>query len=150
MIDPKHDSLGAWAKRFYFASHAIVDSVLREYDLGSTQWYVLYQLATAGPTMQRDLARMLQIDRATLSGVVAALVRKGHVDQLPHADDQRQRVLQLTESGGTLWASLPDPISLVRDVAFSDADSQAVDAAREVMREATERLIEYQTKGNTP
>jgi DNA-binding MarR family transcriptional regulator len=40
------------------------------YDLGSTQWYVLYRLANDGPTMQRDLGRMLQIERATLSGIV--------------------------------------------------------------------------------
>jgi hypothetical protein len=45
-----------------------MDSVLRPYDLGSTQWYVLYQLANDGPTMQRDLVRMLQIERVTLSG----------------------------------------------------------------------------------
>jgi DNA-binding MarR family transcriptional regulator len=141
--------LGALAKRYYFASQAILESVLRPYDLGSTQWYVLYQLATEGPTMQRDLARMLQIDRATLSGVVAALVRKGHIDQLPTPDDQRQRILQLTESGSALWVSLPDPIALIRDVAFSDADTQAVDAARDVMRAATARLIDYQTQGNT-
>ena len=38
----------------------MMDSILRAYDLGRTQWYVLYQLVTHGPTMQRDLARILQ------------------------------------------------------------------------------------------
>jgi DNA-binding MarR family transcriptional regulator len=76
-------------------------------------------------------------------------VRKGHIDQSPTPDDQRQRILQLTESGTALWLSLPDPIALILDVAFSDADTQAVDAARDVMRAATERLLKYQTKGNT-
>jgi hypothetical protein len=64
----KHDSVGAWAKRLYFAARAVMDSVLRPYDLGSTQWYVLHQLMNEGPTMQRDLVRMLQIERVTLSG----------------------------------------------------------------------------------
>src|ERR1700691_5909911 len=41
----KHDSVGAWAKRLYFAARSVMDSVLRPYGLGSTQWYVLYQLA---------------------------------------------------------------------------------------------------------
>jgi Ca-activated chloride channel homolog len=31
----KHDSVGAWAKRLYFAARAVMDSVLRPYDLGS-------------------------------------------------------------------------------------------------------------------
>jgi DNA-binding MarR family transcriptional regulator len=75
IADPAHGSVGAWAKRYYFAVRAAMESVLRPYDLGSTQWYVLYQLANDGPTMQRDLGRMLQVERATLSGIVAALVR---------------------------------------------------------------------------
>ncbi|HVA06817.1 MAG TPA: MarR family transcriptional regulator [Acidimicrobiales bacterium] len=92
--DPRHSSAGAWAKRLYFASRAVMESVLRPYDIGSTQWYVLYQLANDGPTMQRDLGRMLQIERATLSGIVSTLVRKGLVEQTPDPADQRQRMLR--------------------------------------------------------
>ena len=69
--------MGAWAKSYYFAVRAMMESVLRPYDLGSTQYYVLYQLANGGPTMQRDLGPLLQIERATLSEIVATLVRKG-------------------------------------------------------------------------
>lgn len=143
-LDVSHDSVGAWAKRYYFASRALMESVLREHDLGSTQWYVLYQLANVGPTLQRDLAVMLQIDRATLSGVVAALVRKGHVDQLPDSHDQRQRLLQITESGQSLWDSLPDPIALITDVAFAGVDTDAMGVARGVLSDATARLVSYQ------
>jgi DNA-binding MarR family transcriptional regulator len=60
--------------------------------------------------MQRDLVRILQIERATLSGIVATLVRKGLVDQVSDSDDQRQRILRLTRAGVELWKSLPDPI----------------------------------------
>ena len=71
MTEDQHDSVGAWAKQYYFASRALIESVLREHDLGPTQWYVLYQLAREGPTMQRDLGRMLQVERATLSVIVS-------------------------------------------------------------------------------
>ena len=54
-----------------------MEAALRPYDLGGTQWYVLHQLAKKGPTMQRELLRMLQVERATLSVVVTTLVRKG-------------------------------------------------------------------------
>src|ERR1700748_3295927 len=114
----KHDSVGAWAKRLYFAARAMMDSVLRPYGLGSTQWYVLSQLANGGPTMQRDLVRMLQIERATLSGIVATLVRKGLIDQAADSDDQRQRMLRITRLGTRLWKKLPDPIDLILSVAF--------------------------------
>jgi DNA-binding MarR family transcriptional regulator len=93
-----------------------MESVLRPYDLGSTQWYVLYQLANDGPTMQRDLGHMLQIE--TLSGIVATLVRKGLVDQMPGSEDQRQRVLRITDAGMKLWEELPDPLAVIRAIVF--------------------------------
>jgi DNA-binding MarR family transcriptional regulator len=52
---------------------------------------------------------VLQIEWATLSGIVATLVRKGLIDQLPGSEDQRQRVLRLTGDGTRLCAQLPDP-----------------------------------------
>ncbi|MDE1178059.1 MAG: MarR family transcriptional regulator [Edaphobacter sp.] len=144
----KHDSVGAWAKRLYFASRAVMDSVLRPYDLGSTQWYVLYQLANEGPTMQRDLVRMLQIERATLSGVVATLVRKGLVDQAPDSDDQRQRMLRITRAGRKLWKELPDPIELILTAAFDGADPAELAIARRVLQVATQRLNQHILKGD--
>jgi DNA-binding MarR family transcriptional regulator len=144
----KHDSVGAWAKRLYFAARAMMDSILRPYDLGSTQWYVLSQLANEGPTMQRDLVRMLQIERATLSGVVATLVRKGLVDQTPDSEDQRQRMLRITRSGMKLWKSLPNPTELILAVAFDGDDPAELAIARRVLQAATQRLNEYIAGGN--
>lgn len=79
---------------------------------------VLYQLVNDGPTMQRDLSQLLRIERATLSGVVATLVRKGLVTQVPDAVDQRQRILSITAAGRKLWDDLPDPIALAQTVSF--------------------------------
>jgi MarR family transcriptional regulator, lower aerobic nicotinate degradation pathway regulator len=83
MEDQAQESVGVWAKRYYFAVRAAMEPVLRPYDLGTTQYYVLYQLANAGPARQRELVRMLQVERATLSVIVTTLVRKGLVDQMP-------------------------------------------------------------------
>jgi DNA-binding MarR family transcriptional regulator len=144
----KHDSVGAWAKRLYFAARSMMDSILRPYGLGSTQWYVLYQLANVGPTMQRDLARMLQIERATLSGIVTTLVRKGLVDQTADSEDQRQRMLRITRSGAKLWKELPDPTDLILAIAFDGADPTELAIARRVLQAATQRLNEHILGGN--
>ena len=144
----KHDSVGAWAKRLYFAARAMMDSILRPYGLGSTQWYVLHQLANEGPTMQRDLVRMLQIERATLSGIVATLVSKGLVDQTPDSEDQRQRMLRITRSGKKLWKELPDPTALILAIAFDGADPAELATARRVLQAATQRLNEHISGGN--
>jgi DNA-binding MarR family transcriptional regulator len=143
IADPAHGSVGA----YYFAVRAAMESVLRPYDLGSTQWYVLYQLANDGPTMQRDLGRMLQVERATLSGIVAALVRKGLVDQAPGPGDQRQRVLRITDAGARLWAELPDPLALIRALAFDGSDAAELATAVRVLQAATQRLNDHLATG---
>lgn len=141
-----HASLGAWAKRCYFAGRAVMDATLRPYDLGSTQWYVLWQLVNVGPTTQRDLGRLLSIERASLSGIVATLLRKDLVCQVTDSQDQRVRLLQLTETGRKLWSELPD-LTFIRDLAFAGLDADAVANAIMVLQTATERLERYSQKG---
>ena len=135
-----HDSVGAWAKHYYLASRALIESTLREHDLGPTQWYVLHRLVNVGPTLQRDLSQLLRIERATLSGVVATLVRKGLVTQTPDAVDQRQRVLAITDAGRILWADLPDPVALALAVSFEGADEADLAITRRVLQAATQRV----------
>jgi DNA-binding MarR family transcriptional regulator len=132
-------SVGAWTKRCYMAGRAVMDATLRPHDLGATQWYVLWTLANHGPTVQRDLGRRLELERATLSGVVATLVRKGLVAQVADGADQRQRRLSLTEAGATLWRGLPD-LSFIHDAAFGGLDGADLAVTVRVLRTATENL----------
>ncbi|MBB3262420.1 DNA-binding MarR family transcriptional regulator [Azospirillum sp. OGB3] len=116
-----------------------MDATLRPYDLGSTQWYVLWHLANFGPTVQRDLGRALELERATLSGIVTTLVRKTLVEQTSSGEDQRQRLLTLTVAGETLWRELPD-LSFIHDAAFGGIDEADLATTVRVLQLATERL----------
>jgi DNA-binding MarR family transcriptional regulator len=147
VTDSPHEPVGTWAKSYYFAVRAMMESILRPYGLGPTQYYVLYQLANDGPTMQRDLGRMLQIERPTLSGIVTTLVRKGLIAQLPGPEDQRQRVLQLTDAGMKLWEELPDPLALIRAIAFDGADAAELATAVRVLQSATQQLNDHLPAG---
>jgi DNA-binding MarR family transcriptional regulator len=147
VTDSPHEPVGAWAKSYYFAVRAMMESILRPYGLGPTQYYVLYKLANDGPTMQRDLGRLLQIERPTLSGIVTTLVRKGLLAQLPGPEDQRQRVLQLTEAGMKLWEELPDPLARIRAIAFDGADAAELATAVRVLQAATQQLNDHLAAG---
>jgi MarR family transcriptional regulator, lower aerobic nicotinate degradation pathway regulator len=139
MSNPERTSLGALTKRCYFAGRAMMEHALRPHGLGATQWYVLYQLAEIGPTMQRELVRVLQIERATLSTIIGSLVGKGLVEQVPDAADQRQKLLRLTPIGERLWADLPD-LRFIHDAAFADISEAEIEITARVLRTATERL----------
>jgi DNA-binding MarR family transcriptional regulator len=125
-----------------------INLALRPYDLGSTQWYVLHQLVNEGPTMQRDLVRMLRIESATLSGIVTTLVRKGLVDQTPDSEDQRQRMLRITRSGKKLLkrvarSNRSHPGSRIRW-----RRSRGVGDSSSCVQAATQRLNEHISGGN--
>jgi len=137
------EAAGTWAKKYFLASRALMEVVLRPYDLGTTQWHVLYLLANDEPINQRDLTRTLEVERATLSAIISALVRKGLVEQLSDPDDQRQKVLRFTTAGRNLWATLPDPIGLIAAVAFDGVDAAEIAIVNRVLREATQRLNDY-------
>ena len=119
-----------------------MEAMLRPYGLGATQWYVLYHLAHNGPTQQRDLVRALQVERATLSGIVAVLVRKGLVEQVSDPRDQRQKLLRMTAAGARRWKALPD-LAAIHDVAFKGIEAADIAVAVRVLQTATERLEKF-------
>jgi DNA-binding MarR family transcriptional regulator len=149
ILDPADlDSAGVWAKKYFFASRALAEAALRPYDLGNTQYYVLTRLAAEGPLPQRDVTRELDVERATLSAVIGALVRKGLIEQQPDPGDQRQKQLSITPAGRELWQGIDDPIGLIASVAFTGVDSADIATTNRVLREATGRLTDYK-KGMT-
>lgn len=122
-----------------------MDDALRPHGIGATQWYILHQLARVGPTMQRDLVGSLQIERATVSIVVANLVRKGLIEQIPDTVDQRQKMLRLTAAGAELWDRLPD-LTFIRDIAFDGFSAADIETTIRVLKTATEQL-QQRSKG---
>ena len=124
-----------------------MEAALRPHELGATQWYVLHHLAHEGPTMQRDLLRMLQVERATLSVVVGELVRKGLVEQVLDQLDGRRKLLRMTGPGAALWDKLPNLETLIHKAAFDGIDDADIAVAVRVLRTATERLDALSLKG---
>jgi DNA-binding MarR family transcriptional regulator len=122
-----------------------METALRPYGLGAAQWYVLYHLTNEGPTMQRDLVQLLHIERATMSAILSALVRKGLIEQFSDNVDQRQKRLCMTAAGAKLWRKLPD-LSFIHKTAFGGMDEQDIAIAVRVLKTATERLDQLSQK----
>lgn len=123
-----------------------MEDALRVHGLGATQWYVLNQLATVGPTKQRDLVEKLQVERATLSAVVGTLAAKNLVEQVRDTVDLRQKLLRLTPAGETLWSELPD-LRFIHEAAFGSVSEADAAIVVRVLRTATERLVELSDGG---
>lgn len=96
--------------------------------------------------MQRDLVRLLQVERATLSGIVETLVNKALIEQVPDRVDQRQKLLRLTPAGKKYWKRLPDLAMPILSIAFEGLDENDLTITRKVLQTATERLNNYMSE----
>lgn len=135
------------AKQYVLASRMAMEAILRPFNLGGTQWWVLAQLASQDQLRQRDLAVALHVERATVSELVLTLVRKGLVEQGLDPADQRQKVLRLTDVGRRLWATMPDPLELLYEIAFHGMTDEDLTGVSGVLQAATQRLQAVRTEG---
>lgn len=68
------------------------------YELGDTQIWVLYALAT-GTQLTSELARRFNVTTPTITRMVDGLVERGYVERHPNVEDRRRIYLELTEAG---------------------------------------------------
>jgi DNA-binding MarR family transcriptional regulator len=77
-------------------------------------------------------------------------VRKSLVDQMPDPADQRQRMIRITDAGMKLWEELPDPLAVIRTIAFDGSDPSEMATALRVLQAATQRLNDHMAEHNKP
>jgi MarR family transcriptional regulator, lower aerobic nicotinate degradation pathway regulator len=130
------DYLSYRVKRLYLLISQRINDALKPHGLARSQWQVLTRVSRAGTLAQKDLHRAMQVEPATLTGIVDVLVAKGWIERVGCAEDKRCRTLQLSPEGVALVATVPDPYEIVetRMLAGVPAEDRArVEATLEVM-----------------
>ncbi|QBF32027.1 MarR family winged helix-turn-helix transcriptional regulator [Thalassococcus sp. S3] len=91
--------------------------------LTPTQFAAIARLYELGALSQNRLGRLTAMDSATIKGVVERLAGKGLVQSRADAEDQRLRIVALTDAG---------------KAAFLEAHDQALKARAETLQTLTE------------
>jgi len=74
----------------------------RAYNIGLTEWRLMWVLAIAPPITAQRASQIMGLDKAAVSRAVAALERRGLVQIEPDPSDSRQRIIELSETGSEL------------------------------------------------
>ena len=125
--------------------HAAVADLVRVYqfrdrdricchDISITQCYALETLAEHGPLRLGALAERLFLDKSTTSRVVAALVKKGYVEQAADAQDGRAIALSATRKGRGLCARITDDLVEQQKRLLEDLDPEVRTGVVRVVR----------------
>ena len=79
----------------------VMDDIMRPYGITRSQWSVLSALSRSGNSgmTQVDLARLLEIQKVTVGGLLERLEATGHIERRADASDGRARRVFITEQG---------------------------------------------------
>jgi DNA-binding MarR family transcriptional regulator len=89
----------------YLLKHALLQyeqlttAELAPLDISPREWAALNSLYQQHGRSQREVARLLGIDRTTMVALVDELQAKGWVKRLPQPDDRRKNNVSLTRTG---------------------------------------------------
>src|SRR3984957_15711419 len=86
-----------------FLIHGLIERRARQHDLSITQMRLLGVLRDRRPTMN-ELARLLDLDKSSVTGLIDRAKRRGLVERCPPAADRRAVLVRLTDQGRRLAA----------------------------------------------
>jgi DNA-binding MarR family transcriptional regulator len=109
------------------------DEKLRPFELTNGQFSLLMSLNRPEPPPMAPVARLLGMDRTTLTAALKPLQRRGMVDIAQDPHDRRSRILILTQSGRDaltravpVWQQTHDEIERELPQGGSDALRQSL------------------------
>ena len=79
----------------------LMDQMMRPFGITRSQWSVLSALSRGGNDgmMQVDLARLMDVGKVTVGGLVDRLEATGHIERRADAEDRRAKRVFITEQG---------------------------------------------------
>jgi DNA-binding MarR family transcriptional regulator len=140
MRSPYDGHLGHSIKRLYQLMGQYFNAILRPYGVASSQWYVLYAISQSPQLTQKELQAAMQVESATLTGMIDVLVHNGWVERKQSAADRRVKELRFTPTGRELWEKLPDPIIAIRTQMLSGISAEDEEMARKILDKAIQNF----------
>ena len=128
------DSVGFLLSRARAMLGKAIDAALTGTGITHAQAGVLLMLASGRYSTAADLVRDMYTDAASMARMLDRLQKRGLIERTPHADDRRQLHLQLTASGATLSARLPQILTDVLNTQFAGFSAEEVGFLKSLLR----------------
>jgi len=109
------------------------DAILEHYGFGRAHHRVVHFVGRHPHMTVGELLGILRITKQSLNRVLGQLVRQGFIIQHRGAQDRRQRLLELTESGRELERRLSEPQRERVAAAYRKAGAPAIEGFRKVL-----------------
>ncbi len=119
-------------KRLALLVQQNVDIWLKPYDLARSQYLVLFNLRDVEGLPAGELAAKLQVEPATMSGLIDTLEMKGLVKRTEQTGDKRRKYIRLTDAGRETVRTIPPPGPVMERALRSGIDADEVNTMKAV------------------
>jgi MarR family transcriptional regulator, transcriptional regulator for hemolysin len=133
------ESIGYQVNLTARATRALLDARLAERGVTFADWVVLVSLATRGDQIQRDLARLVDVEGPTMVRRLDQLEGAGLVARSPVPSDRRATRISLTAAGRRLYEQVQAAVKETDAELRAGLDPQDLATTERVLRRLTER-----------
>lgn len=95
----QQESFGRYISAIYRHLQILINNELGEYGIGSGQYHFFIQICNNEGISQKDLSKLIQIDKTTTAKAVKKLEEEGYIYREQDSIDKRYNNLYLTEKG---------------------------------------------------
>lgn len=120
---------------------AAFDEKMQELGLTASTWRVLVYLRRSDGISQADLARLLDVSRASLGQVIDRLEKSGHVVRVEHSVDRRVWLVHLTEKSLAMMPDLESRARKLHASSFGKIDPREYRQLSRILSELREILL---------
>lgn len=93
------ESFGRYISVIYRHLQILLNNRLNSYGVGSGQYIFISAIYKNPGVSQKDLTKLIKIDRATTAKALLKLEQNGYIDRIKDKDDKRYHKLYLTKRG---------------------------------------------------
>lgn len=137
------DSLTGLASVLSELTASLVEPVLQRHGLGFGAFDLLSAVHAAdGRESQTQIAARLGISPPSLTEAIQSAVKKGLIEQLVVATNQRARRVMITDKGKAILQECLDQITRAESLATQGLSAAELDQAKASLRRATNSLIQ--------
>ena len=121
----------------------VVDKALRPMGITRSQWWVLANLSrhNGQGMMQTELAKVMDVGKVTLGGLIDRLEAGGLVKRQPDPTDRRAKRVVMTPKGTKLLADIQSIATKVNDQILNGIGRNDISRAETVLYKMKQQLI---------
>lgn len=120
----------------------VMDLIMRPYGITRSQWSVLSALSRGGNNgmTQVDLARLMEVGKVTVGGLVDRLEASGQVERRADATDRRAKRVFITDQGYEVIRLMIEVSAEVNQRILSDCTAEEIEVCERVLGRAKKQL----------